>query len=89
MTEESKYMASILQYIHNAEERAISQDYNVTGVQKKQWVITEIRRNMPYFYSKNLLLIDTVIDSMILIGNNPAVILAGKKVKESIFNCCN
>jgi hypothetical protein len=80
-------MALVVQFIHDAEEKAISKDYNVTGVQKKQWVTTAIRTNIPEFYNQHELLIDTMIDSLILIGNNPTVILAQKRLEKSF--CCN
>ena len=79
------YMKEIIQYIHNAEKRAISKDYDVGGVQKKQWVVSEIRKNMPIFYNENTLLIETMIDSMILIGNNPSLILPQNEKKSF---CC-
>jgi len=80
-------MALVLQFINDAEKKSISQDYNVTGIQKKQWVITAIRTNMPEFYNQHELLIDTMIDSLILIGNNPNVILAEKRLEKTF--CCN
>ena len=88
MSEYSKYMALVLQYINDAEKKANTQDYSVTGVQKKQWVITAIRTNMPEFYNQHEMLIDTMIDSLILIGNNPTVILAQKRLEKSLLNCC-
>ena len=87
MSDYSKYMALVLQFINDAEKKSISQDYNVTGIQKKQWVITAIRTNMPEFYNQHEMLIDTMIDSLILIGNNPTVILAGKRLEKTF--CCN
>lgn len=87
MSEYSKYMALVVQFIHDAEEKAILKDYNVTGIQKKQWVTTAIRTNIPEFYSQHEQLIDTVIDSLILIGNNPKIILAEKRLEKTF--CCN
>ena len=87
MTEYSKYMALVVQFIHDAEEKAILKDYNVTGIQKKQWVTTAIRTNIPEFYNQHELLIDTMIDSLILIGNNPKIILAEKHLEKTF--CCN
>lgn len=75
----SDYMKCIISYIRDAEERAISKDYNVGGAEKKQWVINEMLKNMPVYYSQNKLLIETMIDSMILIGNNPSVIFPQEK----------
>ena len=60
MSDYSKYMALVLQFINDAEKKSISQDYNVTGIQKKQWVITAIRTNMPEFYNQHEMLIDTM-----------------------------
>jgi hypothetical protein len=80
-------MALVVQFIHDAEEKAILKDYNVTGIQKKQWVTTAIRTNIPEFYNQHELLIDTMIDSLILIGNNPKIILAEKHLEKTF--CCN
>lgn len=81
----SDYMNCIIQYIYDTEKYAISKDYSVSGVQKKQWVITKIRKNMPVFYNENKLLIETMIDSMILIGNNPSIIFPQNEKKSF---CC-
>ena len=84
----SAYISEILKLIHDSEEKAIKSDFDVSGKEKKEWVISQIRINLPNFYYEHKMLIESMIDALILVGNDPKVILLEKSVCK-IFSCCN
>lgn len=64
-------------------------DFDVSGKDKKEWVINQININLPEFYNKHKMLIESMIDAFILVGNDPKVILLEKSICKNIFTCCN
>jgi len=70
----------ILQFIKDAEDKAL----DMTGVQKKAFVIGMIQKNLPKIYEDHSLLIDVVIDALVLVSNNPTIL---KDQKECFLSC--
>jgi len=67
---------AILKYIKDAE--GYSSQIKISGLQKKENVIQHIQHNMPLIYEKHSIFIDVMIDTLILVSNNPSVIKADK-----------
>ena len=84
----SAYMAEILKLMHDCEEKAMKREIDISGKEKKEWVINKIHINLPNFYDENQMLIESMIDAFILIANDPNVILLEKSICNKIFSCC-
>ena len=74
----------ILQFIRDAEDKAL----DMTGVQKKSFVIEMIKKNIPQIYQDHSLLIDVFIDALVLVSNNPTILKAQKECFLNCLKCC-
>jgi len=72
----------ILQILKDTEEQG------GVGSKKKEIAIGEIIKVFPKFYADNQQLVSVLIDSFVLISNNPFVIQAEKKCLAKCFSCC-
>ena len=73
---------AILKYIKDIE--ISSSNITMSGLQKKENVINHIKHNMPLIYEKHSVFIGVMIDTLILVSNNPSVIKSDKKL---YFGC--
>jgi len=71
----SMMMNAILKYMKDAEN--VSLNNKMTGLQKKDFVIKMVK-NIPQVYNEHSHLIGALIDSLILVSNNPNVLKADK-----------
>lgn len=78
----SNPLEDLIKFIKDAEERVIMGDIKL--IEKKQYVIDCFKEIFPEFYTEHENFIDTLIDSYVLILNNPELLLSTKK-----FCCCN
>lgn len=74
--------SAILKYIKDIENKALC--INMTGIQKKNAVITLIQNNMPTIYEDHPIFIDIMIDTLIYVSNTPSIL----KGDKPIFMCC-
>ena len=74
----------ILQFIKDAEDKSL----DMTGSQKKSFVIEMIKKNIPQIYQDHSMLIDVVIDALVLVSNNPTLLKAQKECFLNCLNCC-
>ena len=76
----------ILTYIKDVEDKAVKTP--LTGSQKKDFVMSIIKDTLPRLYEDHQFLIDFMVDSFILISNNPTILKAQEKCLKSVFLCC-
>lgn len=74
----------ILTYMKNVEDK--SKDTKLSGTQKKDFVMSLIKDNLPNLYEDHTFLIDAMIDTFILLSNNPTILKAEEKCIN--FLCC-
>lgn len=80
---------TILSYIKEAEKLPLlSLTTKNDGYKKKEFVLKMIQENMPDIYENHGLLIDVIIDSIILVSNNPSIIKIEEKIIKGFFMCC-
>lgn len=78
--EDNNISDKILKYMKVAEHT------DLVGLQKKEFVLEMIKKQLPDLYTDHKFMIDIMIDSIIVILNNPSII----KVKKNFFkNCCS
>ena len=73
---------AILKYIKDIENQALL--HQMSGLQKKEYVIKLIQNNIPTMYQENELIIDVMIDALVRVSNTPSLLKADKPV----FMCC-
>lgn len=73
----------ILQFMKDAENKSLDMD----GKQKKDFVIALIEKNLPNVYKEHHLLLEVIIDTLVLVSNNPTIIKAQSKCIN--FLCCS
>jgi hypothetical protein len=74
----------ILQFMKDAENKAL----DMTGAEKKSFVIEMIKKNLPQIYQDHSLLIDVTIDALVLVSNNPTLLKAQKECFLNCLKCC-
>lgn len=79
-------MKGILEIIKDTEEK--SNEGQVKLGQKKAIATEAISQAFPEFYVDNKVLVSVLIDSFVLISNNPFVIQVEKKCMAKCFSCC-
>jgi len=75
-------LEELIKFIKDAEDRAIGGSILLS--EKKLYVIDSFKQIFPDFYNEHIDFVDLLIDSYILILNNPEVLLTTKK-----YCCCN
>ena len=82
----SMMLSAILKYIKDIENDSIQNKR--TGLKKKELVIKLIQNNMPALYQENTILIDIMIDTFILVSNNPSILHADLSCSTPFYLCC-
>lgn len=77
----------MLTFIKEAENKALEND--MSGRQKKEFVIDMIKKNTPQIYRDHSLMIEVVIDALILVSNHPTILKAEKECFLSCLKCCS
>jgi len=83
MTTQQDNISIILDFIKETENLYINKD--IDKKQKKEYCLTQIKTTLPDFYKEHEELIIVLIDTLILISNNPEIL---KVVKKNCLNCC-
>jgi len=78
----SMMTSAILKYIKDVENKALY--VHMSGMQKKDAVISLIENNMPTVYQDHSIFIDVMIDALIYVSNTPSILKGDKQ----IFMCC-
>lgn len=71
----STAISTVLQFMKSAENKSL----DMSGEQKKIFVVGLIKKNLPTLYDEHSLLLEVVIDTLVLISNNPSIIKASSK----------
>ena len=74
---------TILSLIKEVED--ISAFNNMSGLKKKEYVITKLQSVLPDYYIQHKFIIDNMIDTIILVSNKPDLVKASTK---PFFYCC-
>ena len=63
---------AILKYIKDAEDE--SSRIKMSGLQKKDYVIKNVKHNMPHIHEKHSLFIDAMIDTIVSVSKDPSIV---------------
>jgi hypothetical protein len=78
----SMMTSALLKYIKDVENKGLY--VNMSGIEKKDAVISLIQNNMPTIYQDHGIFIDVMIDALICVSNTPSILKGDKQ----IFMCC-
>lgn len=80
----SMMSSAILKYIKDVENDSLQN--LISGFKKKELVLKLIQNNMPALYQQHTILIDIMIDTLILVSNNPDILKAD--LSKPFYLCC-